>query len=231
MIFTIAASALAEPVAYLDETAFLDALGGLGYTSVHEGFEDDATWGEVRGLAQAAPAVSSQGLTWTSNNLTSNITTGEGPARTGQYGFYSYPHGSYANPDPGTDCLVPGECGDGFRGRADGAVQIAIGGWIDTNTPPAKLGLFLGEYPDNPMDFGETCDPPDSENCFSNSTIGTTPKFFGVIDEAGFDRFEFRELEGKLEIGGGDIKLIFSDDFSFAFGESDHVFRDGFEGQ
>ena len=231
MIFAFTASALAEPVVYLDETAFLDALGGFGYTSVHEGFEDDATWGEVRGSAQAVQSVSSQGLTWTSNNLTSNITTGTGPAITGQYGFYSIPHGSYANPDPGTDCLVPGECGDGFRGRADDAVLIAIGGWIDTNTPYAKLGLFLGEYPDNPMDFGETCDPPDSEDCFSNSTIETTPKFFGVIDEAGFDRFEFRELEGKLEIDGGDIKLIFSDDFSFAFGESDRVFRDGFESQ
>ena len=45
MIFAFTASALAEPVVYLDETAFLDALDGLGYTPVHEGFEDDATWG------------------------------------------------------------------------------------------------------------------------------------------------------------------------------------------
>jgi len=231
MLCSIAMNAQAQPVVYLNEAAFLDALAGLGYTPVHEGFEDDTTWGDVRGSAQAIPSVSSQGLTWTSNNLTSNITTGAGAAITGQYGFYSIPHGSYGNPDPGTDCLIPGDCGDGFRGRADNALLYAIGGWVDTNTPPAKLGLFLGEYPDNPMDFGETCDPPDSEDCFSNSTIGTTPKFFGVIDEAGFDRFEFRELEGKLEIDGGDIKLIFSDDFSFAFGESDRVFRDGFESQ
>jgi len=231
IISTFAASALAEPVAYLDETTFLDVLDGLGYVPVHEGFEDDATWGGVRGLAQAAPAVSSQGLTWTSNNLTSNITTGEGPARTGLYGFFSYPHGSYANPDPGTDCLVPGDCGDGFRGRADDGLLYAIGGWVDTNTPFAKLGLFLGEYPDNPIDFGETCDPPDSENCFNNSTIGTSPKFFGVIDEVGFDLFEYRELEGKLEIDGGDIKYIYADDFYFAIGEPDQLFHDGFESQ
>ena len=64
-----------------------------------------------------------------------------------------------------------------------------------------------------------------------NSTIGTTPKFFGVIDDVGFDLFEYRELEGKLEIDGGDIKLIFSDDFSFAFGEPDRLFHDGFESQ
>jgi hypothetical protein len=79
------------------------------------------------------------------------------------------------------------------------------------------------------MDFGETCDPPDSENCFSNSTIGTTPKFFGVIDELGFERFEYRELEGKLEIDGGDLKYIFADDFYFAIGDPERLFRDGFE--
>ena len=229
IIFAFSANAQAQPVVYLDETAFLEALAGLGYTPVHEGFEDDATWGEVRGLAQAVPAVSSQGLTWTSNNLTSNITTDEGPARTGQYGFFSYLHGSYENPDPGTDCLVPGDCGDGFRGRADGAILIAIGGWLDTGTPFAKVGLFLGEYPDNPVDFGETCTPPDSESCSDNAIIGTTPKFFGVIDEVGFDRFEYRELEGKLEIDGGDRKNIFSDDFYFVIDNPERMFRDGFE--
>jgi len=229
LLCAIALNAQAQPVVYLDEAAFLDALASLGYSPVHEGFEDDATWEDIRGLAQAVPAVSSQGLTWTSNNLTSNITTGEGAARTGQYGFYSYPHGSYSNPDPGTDCLIPGDCGDGFRGRTDDAMLVAIGGWIDTNTPSAKIGLFQGDYPDNPVDFGETCTPPDSENCSDNAIIGTTPKFFGVIDEAGFDRFEYRELEGKLEIDGGDIKLIFSDDFNFAMDDPERLFHDGFE--
>ncbi len=52
--------------------------------------------------------------------------------------------------------------------------------------------------------LGETCDPPDSENCYSNSTIGTVKQFFGVIDEAGFERFEYRELEGKLERDGAE---------------------------
>jgi len=227
MIFAFSASAQAQPVAFIDETAFLDALAGLGYTPVHEGFEDDAAWGEVRGLVQSA--VSSQGLTWTSNYLTGNITTGGGAAITGQYGFYSIPHGSYGSPDPGTDCLIPGDCGDGFRGRAEGAMLIAIGGWVDTNTPFAKLGLFLGDYPDNPVDFGETCTPPDSENCSDNAIIGTTPEFFGVIDEVGFDRFEYRELEGKLESDGADKKLIFSDDFHFAIDGPERLFSDGFE--
>ena len=76
---------------------------------------------------------------------------------------------------------------------------------------------------------GETCDPPGSENCYGNSTIGTTPRFFGVIDTDGFERFEYREMEGKLEIDGGDIKYIYSDDFYFVLGDSGLVFKNGFE--
>ena len=36
-----------------------------------------------------------------------------------------------------------------------------------------------------------------------------------MIDPDGFSAFEFRELEGKLEPLGGDIKYIFADDFFF----------------
>jgi hypothetical protein len=105
----------------------------------------------------------------------------------------------------------------------------AIGGWVDTSTPFAKIGLFIGEYPDNEVGFGETCDPPGSENCYGNSTIGTASRFFGVIDPAGFERFEYREMEGKLEIDGADIKYIFSDDFYFVLDDPGLVFKDGFE--
>jgi hypothetical protein len=233
LFLMLCANCLAAPVEYIDKTEFLNALAALGLEAVHEGFENDDTWGHVRsgipGGFNTASAVTSLGLTWTANNLSSSITTGEGPARTGIYGFYSYPHGSYGNPDPGTDCLIPGDCGDGFRGRAVDEMLYAVGGWVDTNTPFAKLGLFLGEYPDNPVDFGETCDPPDSENCFDNAIINTTPEFFGVIDKAGFELFEYRELEGKLEIDDGDIKLIFADDFYFVIDNPDRVFKDGFE--
>ena len=227
-------SAVAAPVVYLDVTAFLDDLAAAGYTVVHEGFEDDATWGEVRssvGGFHTAKEITSQGISWTSNYLAGSITTGEGSAVTGTYGFYSYLHGSYQTPDPGSDCLVPGQCGDGWRGRAVDGLIYAIGGWVDTNTPYAKIGMFIGEYPDNPVDFGETCDPPDSENCWSNATIGTQSEFFGVIDTAGFERFEYRELEGKDEvgIGEGDLKYIFADDFYFVVEDSDVIFKSDFE--
>jgi hypothetical protein len=134
------AQATAAPEVYLDETLFLNELAAMGYTVIHEGFEDDTTWGTVRNPAKA-PTVSSQGATWSANNLSSEITTGNGPARNGDWGFYSLPHGSYDNPDPGTSCFDPEECGDGFRAIASTGTFIAHGGWIETNTPVAKLGM------------------------------------------------------------------------------------------
>ena len=227
LFLACASNVLAAPVTYIDETAFLADLAALGYAPVHEGFEGDVAWGDTRG--QIVATVTSLGMVWTANNTTSGITTGTGPAVTGQYGFYSIPHGSYTNPAPGVTCFTPGECGDGWRGRAADRLIYAIGGWVETNTPYAKIGLFIGEYPDNEVDFGETCDPPGSENCYGNSTIDTTPRFFGVIDTDGFERFEYREMEGKLEIDGGDIKYIFSDDFYFVLEDPGLVFKNGFE--
>lgn len=221
--------AVAEPKVYLDEASFLNELAAMGYAAVHEGFEDDAAWGAVRSPSKA-PSVSSQGVVWTSNNLSSEITTGNGPALTGDWGFYSLPHGSYGEPDPGASCFNPEECGDGFRATAGNGAFVAHGGWVETNTPFAKLGIYLGNYPDNPVDLGETCDPPGSENCSGNDVLGTESKFFGVIDPVGFVQIEYRELEGKLEPpGDGDLKYIFADDFYFSLGAGEKIFGDGFE--
>jgi len=236
-IFAIAALAVfstrlsAAPEVYLDETAFLNELAAMGHPALHEGFEDDAVWGVVRSPDKAA-AVSNQGLIWRSNNLSSDITTGNGPAHTGAWGFFSVPHGSYETPDPGANCFSPGQCSDGFRAIASTGAFVAIGGWIETNTPPAKLGIFLANYPDYPLDLGETCDPPGSEICSGNDVLGTTAKFFGVIDPAGFERIEFRELEGQLEPPGpgeGDLKYIFADDFYFGLDDGEIIFDNGFE--
>jgi PKD repeat protein len=213
---------IAAPTAYTDETEFHNALALMGYTPIHEGFEDDVAWGSVRSFItsgfKTAPSISNLGMTWTSNYVAGNVTTGEGPVRSGVYGFYSYLHGSYSTPDPGSDCFVPGECGDGWRGTADSGVFIAMGGYIDTNTPYAKLGMFLGQYPNNPVDFGESCDA-EGNNCVPASVIGTAQEFFGVIDPDGFSSFEYRELEGKLEGMGGDLKYIFADDFYFVISQ------------
>ena len=70
-----------------------------------------------------------------------------------------------------------------FVGRS----LVAMGGWIDTNTPPAKLGMFLHGDFQSPIDFAGA------------SSIGTAPSFFGVINPSGFTRFDYRELEGVAE--------------------------------
>ena len=212
MMLLSISTAHAEREGYTDRATFLAELQAMGYDTVQEGFESDAVWGHVRttvvGGTMTAPAVSNRGITWAANNANSEITTSEGAALTGQWGVYSYPHGNFL---AGTDCHLPVTCGDGFVGTGDSPV-VAVGGWVDTNTPFAKLGMFIdGDFAD-PVDFGETCQPG-GEDCTDNAIIGTTPEFFGFIDPAGFDTFEFRELEGTAE----DQKLIFADAFTIAF--------------
>ena len=185
---------------YNDETAYQVELLRLGYSTVSEGFEDDAAWGAVRTTIADGPmtaaSVTSQGVTWTHNFPASpgnQITTGSGAARTGNYGFYALPHGNYSSAEP---CTVPGECGDGFRGSTQaGTPMFAAGGWV-RGSHGAKLEIFLNGAA-LPVGLGD-------------ETITSAAKFFGVIDPAGFNEFEFRELEGKKE----DQKFIWSDDFT-----------------
>jgi len=185
------ASSLAQPVGYTDETAFMNALSLQGFVAIQEGFEDDAAWGAVRssGGTNTAPSVSSLGIAWSSSSANNEITTGSGAALTGNWGLFSLPHGDYAN-----------GITDGWRGTPD-QLMVAIGGWIDTNTVPAGIALYLDGDLLNPVDFGG-----------SNALTGAH-QFFGVIDPAGFFLFDFRETEGTI----GDQKFIFSDDFTFAF--------------
>jgi hypothetical protein len=68
------------------ETAFLARLAALGYGYFREGFEASA-WDVARSPV-TAPAVISQGVAWETNHPAppagNGITTGAGPARTGQ---------------------------------------------------------------------------------------------------------------------------------------------------
>ncbi|MCA8966853.1 MAG: hypothetical protein H6977_06865 [Gammaproteobacteria bacterium] len=209
LVLLAAPSSQAATLVYLDEATYLGDLAGFGYTTVTEGFENAGVWGGVRSTSNGfhtAPAIVSQGITWAANYPGVGITTGSGAAVTGAYGFYSYPHGNYANHDGVTvDCTLPGTCGDGFVGSAAGPL-FGVGGWFRSNTPPAALGLYLDGMP---VDFGESCA---GGNCSNNDALGTTPTFFGVIDTAGFGSFEYRETEGTR----GDAKYIFADQFTLA---------------
>ncbi|MCP3903523.1 MAG: hypothetical protein GY715_07785 [Planctomycetes bacterium] len=186
---------MAEVTTYTNEAAYMTALTANGFVPVHEGFEDDAVWGAVRstipGGPQSAPSVTNLGITWTSSSANNGVSTSMGAARSGQWGFYSLPHGDYAN-----------GITDGWRGTAAQPL-VAIGGWVRTNTPFAALIVFLDGNEQNPFDF-------DGDNI-----LGTGGhRFFGVIETSGFSAFDFRETEGTI----GDQKLIFGDDFTFAVG-------------
>jgi hypothetical protein len=196
-LLPLAGAGQAAVDAYTHPLIFLSALADQGLAVQQEGFEDDAVWGDVRstivGGFQAAPAVLSQGIRWTSNFAGGDITTGDGAARRGSWGFYAYPHGQFGT---GADCSLPGVCGDGFVGEAAQGL-LAIGGWVRTNTPPADLNLFIDGMR---LDFGDA------------GILDTGYAFFGAISSTPFQRFEFREMEG----AGDEAKFIFADDFSFA---------------
>jgi len=123
------------------------------------------------------------------NNANRGITTGPGPALTGNWGFFELPHGDFAN-------LIT----DGWLGAGD-QPMVAIGGWIE-GTSGGRIHLILDGNTASPIDFG-------GANALSGGH-----SFFGAIDEAGFSTFEWKETEGTP----GDQKYIFADDFYFAFG-------------
>ena len=185
------------------ESSYQAKLAQLGYGSFQEGFENEAVWGPAR-QPNTQPAVMSQGVNWTPNNAISGITTGNGAARTGAWGFYELPHG---DPTGGlTDPLR-----DGFMGTWTGmGALVGVGGWLTSNTGGGAQAMFS-------LDGVETG--------FPNPNILNSFLFFGVIDVTGFTVFEVFETEGVVE----DQKFIFADDFTLALGGVLPIFADGFE--
>ncbi len=176
---------------YTTESAYLADLSTYGLTPLVESFEDDVAWGGVRssipGGSQTAPEITSQGITWSANNEIGQVTTGEGPVRTGLWGFFTLPHGDF-----------PNGITDGFISTGIETLYAA-GGWFETNTPYAAIVFILEGDEMNPVDF-------DGDN-----VLTTAHKFFGVIDTNGFSFIEYRETEGEI----GDQKYMYADDFTF----------------
>jgi hypothetical protein len=202
-LILLSGHAHAVVITYTDEDAYLNDLQAFQYSALLEGFEGDA-WSAARSPAKA-PSVESQGIAWTSNNRTSEVTTGGGAARTGNWGFYSVPHGDFDqhNP-PSKDCTIPGNCGDGLAGSSS-ELLFGVGGWLTSNTQSAKVDLLIDDVT---VDFGAACEPDD---CI----ITASYRFFGVIDTDGFTSFVFDEIEGTLD----DQEFIFADDFTLAVPE------------
>ncbi len=159
---------------YTSETEFLNDLSLLGYEIVQEGFEDDAAWGSVRTttVPHTAASITNLGVTWTANNPNGGVTTGNGPAHTGEWGFFCLPHGDY-----------PNGIRDGFIGTTAQSI-FGVGGWLVTNTPGAKIVIILDGV--RIADFGDRL-------------LGNQHDFYGVIDTDGFLSFEVNETEGTFE--------------------------------
>ena len=176
------------------EAPFLALLTDLGFSRFQEGFENDAAWGSLREPARASQATS-QGITWTANTSGNTITTGDGPARTGDWGIYDPDHGSATGTpaqcdidNPPDTCLFK----DGFTGtRAAGeSLMTAVGGYFQGSTQP-NLRLILDEG--TPISLGRLTSPDH--------------QFFGVVDTTGFNSFRLEEVDGKV----GNERLVFAD--------------------
>ena len=167
---------------FTDEAAFLAAVGNV--PTFFEGFEDDAAWASAR-QPSTTPSIVSQGVTWTSNHAGNDVTTGDGPARTGDWGFYSLPHGDQTATQPFDPTM------DGFTGSSSSSLT-AVGGWF-VGTSGSRLSLILDGDEGNPIELGP---------------VEVLHGFFGVVVDGSFTTFEFRETEGKVE----DQKFVFVDD-------------------
>ena len=143
---------------YVSYTEFIAAVDALGLVRIREGFEDDVAWGHVRTTIvdgeMTAPEVTNLGLTWRANSPDSEVTTPDGPALIGNWGFFTLPHGS----SDGHRL----RCARQLRRRLAGNERRASirAGRMDRDQHGArKIGLFLGPGLDSPVDLGETCDP------------------------------------------------------------------------
>lgn len=198
-----------------NESAFLAQAAALGHPSFREGFEDDAVWGPARSPDTAA-RVSHRAVVWRANAFDpthvdpppapppppNEITTGSGPARSGQWGIFDPEHG-YATGTPG-ECDVdapPSHClyHDGFTiRRAGGPGPLYGAGGFFTGMFGANVAFVLDGDWQNPVGGG--------------TLSGGGHQFFGVIDAgpAGFSEIQLRETDGKV----GQALLVFGDDFT-----------------
>jgi hypothetical protein len=204
----------AAPVVYTDEALYLAELATLGGSTIHESFEDGVVWEDSRNTIPSpgsTPAVTSQGIVWTSNYTQNNIATGDvgGDAPDGMFALYSLPHG--LTTDSGLYCddaedPIPSECyqNDGLKVESEtGNTLYAFGGKIDTANS-GKVTFLLDGVDINGNDT-DNIDNWQREGDFADNWA-----FVGVIDTAGFFSAELRELRGK------DFQqvLLFTDDFT-----------------
>ncbi|MEX1310261.1 MAG: Ig-like domain-containing protein, partial [Candidatus Sulfomarinibacteraceae bacterium] len=174
------------------EQAYLGKAAELGLSTTVESFEDDVTWAAARS-PETAPSVVSQGITWESNFAANEVTTGDGPARSGSWGFYSLPHGDQSG-------ALNDRIYDGFTGTASSPdALLGVGGWVVSQVG-SRVELVIT------YDGGATITPG-----FPDHMVSFIHEFFGFIDTAGFTSFEVVETDGTVN----QPYFVFGDDFSF----------------
>ncbi len=196
----------AERTLFFDRAEYLAAISAGDYSQITEGFESDDAWGLARssvvGGTMSVPDVLSRGVTWNgSGGGIHGVTTSNGAASQGEWGFYSSPH---------TD--LPAGIRDGYVVSAP-TNMYGFGGAI-RGTFGADIVLIIDGNTAAPVDLGEICEfdsMGEPFNCVDRN-LDNTP-FFAILDTDGFSQIEVRETEA----GGDEVKYLFSDRFTMAF--------------
>jgi len=209
---------------YTDEAKYILALETFGYIATLEGFENDTVWADSRTPGSTSP-VTSKGVMWTSNFLTENgneISTGSvgGDVPEKLYAIFSNPHG-IIDDSAGINCQVedpipiPPLCfqNDGLKvAGANGETLYGFGGRFDTSDDTRGKVTFLLDGIDI---FNNGTDNRDGVSVVRDISPDIWG-FIGVIDTAGFNTAEVRELSGKDEQQNN----LFADDFTIASTET-----------
>lgn len=197
------------------EDAFLSKVDELGHPRFREGFENDNVWGVARSPVSAF-SVTSRGIEWRANEFDPNhlvapwppspppneITTGPGPARSGQWGLFDPEHGYAVGSEVACDVDMPAShClfHDGITIRpAPGSGPLYGAGGYFVGISGGRVAITLDGAWWNPIGGGRTTNGPH--------------QFFGVVtaDPNGLDEVQFRELDGKV----GQALFIWADDFT-----------------
>jgi len=223
---------------YTDESVYLARLATLGYGQWLENFEDGA-WDGLRTTRdvgyhptyQTAAAATSLGITWQGPSYQSPITT--------ESRFHKLPgedSAAYAA-DKWALTAVTRRNGDldSFKGTSANLLY-GVGGWFDTTSgykydedsasyiPKGHMFVSLnGGLTYNDFGAGGDDDPYKLINAIA---YDKPPRFFGIIDTAGFNSFLFSSDQLLLTDTGGFPgessepgfygPIVFADNFTFA---------------
>lgn len=187
---------------YFDEISYLEAIKLLGKQTQTESFEDAAVWSP---RDTALTSVTSRGITWSSNSDGLPISTFDTRAFSGSYHLTQPTNlatAAFLKSLENLACESAGNCGDGFIGQS-AATLYGVGGYI-LGATGATVGLFLDGSPTNILG--------------GDQPVADIWTFVGVIEEAGFNSFEFREMEFLFQstAEGNEWFQIRSDQFAFA---------------